>query len=48
MGKFGKVFLAANKNDPNYKVAVKALSKKKLGKKIDSLKNEVVYLRKLD
>jgi calcium-dependent protein kinase len=27
---------------------VKALSKKKLGKKIDSLKNEVVYLRKLD
>jgi calcium-dependent protein kinase len=48
MGKFGKVFLASNKNDTNQKVAVKALSKKKLGKKIDSLKNEVVYLRKLD
>lgn len=48
MGQYGKVFLAQNKNDPSHKVAVKALSKKKLGKMIDKLKQEVIYLKKLD
>jgi calcium-dependent protein kinase len=48
MGQYGKVFLAENKNDPSQKVAVKALSKKKLGKLIEKLKQEVIFLRRLD
>lgn len=48
MGRYGKVFLAENKNDPSHKVAVKALPKKKLGKLLDRLRQEVVFLRKLD
>ncbi|CDW90587.1 protein kinase domain containing protein [Stylonychia lemnae] len=48
IGQYGKVFLAENKNDSKQKVAVKALSKKKLGKLIDKLKQEVIFLRRLD
>jgi serine/threonine protein kinase len=48
MGQFGKVILATNAFDPRQKVAVKALSKEKLGDKIIKLKKEVVFLRKLD
>eukprot|EP00347_Sterkiella_histriomuscorum_P008716 403344026 len=48
VGQYGKVFLAQNKNDPSQKVAVKVLSKKKLGKLIEKLKQEVIYLKKLD
>ena len=48
MGQFGKVMLASNQYDPRQKVAVKALSKDKLGDKIEKLKREVVFLRKLD
>lgn len=48
MGQFGKVVLAINAFDPRQKVAVKALSKEKLGDKIVKLKKEVVFLRKLD
>lgn len=48
MGQFGKVIMATNAFDPRQKVAVKALSKEKLGGKIVKLKKEVVFLRKLD
>jgi len=48
MGHFGKVTLATNMFDKRQKVAVKALSKDKLGDKIVKLKKEVTFLRKLD
>jgi serine/threonine protein kinase len=48
MGQFGKVILATNAHDKKQKVAVKALSKSKLGEKVDKLKKEVLFLNKLD
>lgn len=48
MGQFGKVILATSAFDKRQKVAVKALSKDRLGDKIVKLKKEVVFLRKLD
>ena len=48
MGHFGKVIMATNVFDPKQRVAVKALSKDKLGDKLVKLKKEVVFLRKLD
>ena len=48
MGQFGKVILATSAFDKTLKVAVKALSKERLGEKIVKLKKEVVFLRKLD
>lgn len=48
IGQFGKVILATSAFDKRQKVAVKALSKERLGDKIVKLKKEVVFLRKLD
>ena len=48
IGQFGKVILATSAFDKRQRVAVKALSKERLGDKIVKLKKEVVFLRKLD
>ena len=41
-GSFGKVFVATDKANPKFKVAVKVISKKHLSKdEIDALKDEV-------
>lgn len=37
-GAFGKVFLSESVVDPHFKVAIKVLSKSKLGKHIDDIK----------
>jgi len=47
-GSFGKVFLSQNKADPNFKVAIKVLSKGRLKGHIDSIKEEMKILCKLD
>jgi len=47
-GSFGKVFLATATNDPNFKVAIKAIPKKKLGKNLKAIKQEINILWKLD
>jgi serine/threonine protein kinase len=43
-GGFGKVFLAESVADPNFKVAIKAIGKAKLGNDIDLLKKEIKIL----
>jgi len=47
-GNFGKVFLASSQTDPNFKVAIKTLQKKRLVSKLDVLKDEVKILASLD
>lgn len=47
-GSFGKVFLAEASNDPSFKVAIKAIPKKKLGNNLKSIKAEIQILSTLD
>lgn len=47
-GSFGKVFLSENVSDPSFKVAIKVLNKAKLKDHLDSIKEEVRILTKLD
>lgn len=47
-GAFGKVILAENKNDPSQRCAVKVLSKKELGKLVETLRKEIGFIKKLD
>ena len=47
-GSFGKVFLAEAINSPDFKVAIKAVSKKKIGDDIKQLKEEIKILQTLD
>lgn len=47
-GAFGKVFLSENLVDPSFKVAIKVLNKGRLKGHIDSIKDEVKILCKLD
>lgn len=47
-GSFGKVFLSESIEDPNFKVAIKVLNKKKLGSQLEQLMCEVEILTKLD
>jgi len=47
-GAFGKVFLSESIANPAFKVAIKVLNKSKLGNQIDSIKEEVSILQKLD
>ena len=48
-GSFGKVFLATEKLDKNFKIAIKVIDKTKLSKDdIDSLRNEVKTMETVD
>ena len=47
-GNFGKVFLAHNLSDPEIKVAIKTINKKRLIGKMDLLKDEINILASLD
>jgi serine/threonine protein kinase len=47
-GNFGKVFLAHNAANPDLKVAIKSLPKQKLAGKLDSIKEEIKILSRLD
>eukprot|EP00345_Euplotes_harpa_P013076 CAMPEP_0168334530 /NCGR_PEP_ID=MMETSP0213-20121227/10329_1 /TAXON_ID=151035 /ORGANISM="Euplotes harpa, Strain FSP1.4" /LENGTH=114 /DNA_ID=CAMNT_0008339205 /DNA_START=13 /DNA_END=354 /DNA_ORIENTATION=+ len=47
-GAFGKVFLASLINDSEFKVAIKVISKKKIGEEIDQLLDEIEILKDLD
>ncbi|CDW86363.1 protein kinase domain containing protein [Stylonychia lemnae] len=47
-GQFGKVFLSESIADPSFKVAIKVLNKVKLKEHIDSIREEVKILTKLD
>ncbi len=47
-GAFGKVFLSESIANPAFKVAIKVLSKSKLGNQIDAIKEEVDILARLD
>lgn len=48
-GSFGKVFVATDKQNSKFKVAVKVISKKFLTKEeIENLKNEVAIMNKVD
>ncbi len=47
-GGFGKVFLAESVADASFKVAIKAISKEKLGDDIKQLKAEIKILQTLD
>jgi len=47
-GAFGKVFLSENLVDPSFKVAIKVLNKGRLKGHIDTIKDEVKILCKLD
>ncbi len=48
VGAFGKVFHSENLVDPSFKVAIKVLNKGRLKGHIDSIKEEVKILSKLD
>ncbi len=48
VGSFGKVFLSANKHNPNFKVAIKVLDKEKLHSNLDLVVQEIAALNKLD
>lgn len=43
-GSFGKVFLATSVADEDFKVAIKAISKKKIGDDLNQIKEEVKIL----
>lgn len=48
-GSFGKVFLANEKLDKNFKIAIKVIDKSKLTKEdIESLRNEVKTMETVD
>ena len=47
-GAFGKVFLASSVADPDFKVAIKVISKKKIGDELDQLLDEINILKSLD
>lgn len=47
-GAFGKVFLASSVADADFKVAIKVISKKKIGDEIDQLLDEINILKSLD
>lgn len=47
-GSFGKVFLSNSKEDPNFRVAIKALDKVKLKMDVELVREEVAILTKLD
>ena len=47
-GTFGKVFLATSVADADFKVAIKVISKKKIGDDIDQLLDEINILKSLD
>lgn len=47
-GSFGKVFLSESIEDSTFKVAIKVLNKKKLGDDIQSIREEVEILTRLD
>lgn len=46
-GSFGKVFLAASLHDPEFKVAIKAISKRKISD-LTSIREEIKILQTLD
>jgi serine/threonine protein kinase len=47
-GSFGKVFMTTNKQDKNFKVAIKVMDKEKLGQNIGLIIDEVNTLNELD
>lgn len=47
-GNFGKVFLAHNTSNPDFKVAIKTMPKKKLGDSLVKIKEEIKILARLD
>ena len=47
-GSFGKVFKSFNKHNKNHEVAIKVLNKAKLSNHLDSIKEEVAILTRLD
>lgn len=47
-GSFGKVFLAEGSTDPSFKVAIKAVSIRKLGDQMKKIKDEIKILETLD
>ena len=47
-GAFGKVFLATSVEDKEFKVAIKVISKKKIGDDLDQLLDEINILKSLD
>jgi serine/threonine protein kinase len=47
-GNFGKVFLAKSIANPDFKVAIKTLNKKKIGDNLDKIKEEIHIVSKLD
>jgi calcium-dependent protein kinase len=47
-GAFGKVFLSESIYDPTFKVAIKVINKKKIGEHINTIKEEVEILQRLD
>ena len=47
-GAYGKVFLCENLSDPEFRVAVKVLSKSKLKDQLTQIKEEIEILTKLD
>ena len=47
-GAFGKVFLATSVTDSNFKVAIKALTKKKIKTELKSILDEIAIIKELD
>lgn len=47
-GAFGKVFLATSTTDEKFKVAIKVISKKKIGDEVEQLLEEISILKSLD
>ena len=47
-GNFGKVFLANNTQNLDFQVAIKAISKRKIGSSLENIKEEIKILSKLD
>ena len=47
-GNFGKVFLAHNAANPDFKVAIKTIAKSKIENDIESIKQEIKILSRLD
>ena len=47
-GNFGKVFLASSAADPDFKVAIKTISKKKVQDQLHTIRDEIKILSTLD
>ena len=47
-GNFGKVFLASSAADPDFRVAIKTISKKKVQDQLHTIRDEIKILSTLD